>query len=171
MGHWPKPLVKMSGRFSAPKWLKGAFVAVILSASAAAHPLHTTIGELTYERESGEVVLTITVFADDFEAATAKLAPEKSEPHRSVHYLARRLQLRGSDDRVVVLQWAGAEAKDDVIEIRLVGRAPAGLRGGTLHNGILLETFSDQVNIVKTKYGEADRTLLFTRRGVRKRLP
>jgi hypothetical protein len=138
---------------------------------ATAHPLHTTITELTYDSRSGVVTLLIRAFADDFGAAIALSTRDAREPRRTVRYLAQRLELRGSDDRLVVLHWAGMKRTEDVVWIRLEGRAPAGVRGGTLRHGVLLDMFSDQVNILKVRYGRVERTLLFTRGAERKRLP
>lgn len=142
-----------------------------VSLGAVRHPLHTTITELTYDQASGRVAMEIRAFAEDFTAATALGAPGKEEPARSVDYLARKLELRGSDGGVVVLRWAGVREAEDLLFIKLEGTARAGLRGGTLRHGVLLDRFPDQVNILKVTYGATQRTLLFTKKAELKRLP
>ena len=129
--------------------------------AADAHPLHTTITDLTHEK--GKVVAIIRIFADDFDAAVAGAGKDPADVRAKAAYLGRHFQLHGADGKKLPLVWSGSRLTDDLLWIRLEGPAPAGLRGGTVANTLAADLFADQVNIVKASYGERTRTLLFTR--------
>jgi hypothetical protein len=181
MGDRAEPLVKSECRFG---WASRAvpLVAALLLASgmipprAAAHPLHTTLGELAYSPATGAVQLTLRVFADDFMAAVgrvrrARVAAGQSQIGSTASYLQRTVELRGRDGRPVPLHLQGVRREGDVFWITLHGSAPAGLEGGSLRNAVLFDLFDDQVNIVKVNRGRGERSLLFVRGDGPKRIP
>lgn len=135
-----------------------------------AHPLHTTITDLTLDSRTHRLEAVIRVFADDFEAAVAgSLAP--ADARAKAAYLARRFVIRGADGKAIPLRWTATRRTDDLLWIHLEARAPRGLRGASVQSSIATELFADQVNIVKARYGGRERTLLFTRGTRPQRLP
>lgn len=152
-----------------------ALTACLLMAPAplplTAHPIHTTMAQLTHDGRSGEVRVVIRVFADDFGLAVAHAFGGTGEPRPMAAYLTRHLVLQGPRGERIPLQWVEARQQAEVIWIRLRGSAPDGLRGGRLRNALVFDLHADQVNIVKASYRGTDRTLLFTRDNPIKRLP
>ena len=131
--------------------------------AAVAHPLHTTITELTLDAGGRKVRAVIRIFANDFDAAVAGPRRGPTDAAARQAYLASRFVLRAADGRQIPLRWRGSRVTDDLLWIELEGDAPAGVRGGTVLSSVAADLFSDQVNIVKARYAGRERTLLFTR--------
>ena len=144
--------------------LWGAFAARI----ADAHPLHTTITEVTCDATGKLVRVVIRAFEDDLGAATRGAGARKPIPVPD--YVRSSFVLRGSDGRMIPLRVAGVKRADDLLWIQLQGTAPAGLRGGTVLNTLIHDLHADQVNIVKSKHAGGEQVLLFTRGAGPKRL-
>lgn len=159
--HWARRTVAVLGL---------ALAGAILARPAPAHPLHTTITELTYQPAGREVRVVMRVFADDLGAAVARASGGQNTPAAVARYVQRGFALTGPDGRRIPLQWQGMQRQEDLVWIRLQGRAPAGLAGGSVVNTVLQELFSDQVNVVKVQLPKQERTLLFTRGAAPKRL-
>ena len=143
---------------------------------ARAHPLHTTLGELTYSPTTGAVQLTLRVFADDLVTAVgrvrrARAAAGQSQIGSTAFYLRQTVALHGSDGRPVSLHLEGVRRHGDVFWITLRGSAPAGLKGGSIRNALLFDLFDDQINIVKVNRGRGERSLLFVPGDGPKRIP
>ena len=130
--------------------------------TAEAHPLHTTITDLSFA--GGRVQAVIRIFSDDLNAAVAASGRTREA------YLGRNFVLRGADGKQIPLRWRGTRLTEDLLWIHLEGSA-AGLRGGTVANTLAADLFSDQVNIVKASYDGQKRTLLFTPGARPQRLP
>lgn len=136
---------------------------------AEAHPLHTTLSEITYDPPGRAIRMSVRVFVDDFSSAVlhgraaAPGAPIVVPPDTAmVRYLASRIALLDRTGRVITLRWCGARRSGDLLFICLrapAARAPANAR---LRNAILTELFADQVNIVQAALGGARQTVLFT---------
>ena len=136
--------------------------------SADAHPLHTTMTELSYDPSARVLTATLRVFADDFSAAVvgvraggAVVIPPDSAMLR---YVTGRFSVTGRGTGRVAMRWCGVRREGVVLFICLRGTAPGSLAGATMTNGLLTEVFPDQVNIVQTSVDGRRRTLLFTPR-------
>lgn len=137
--------------------------------AALAHPLHSSLTELTYDPAARLVRLSVRVFADDFSAAVthgrpaAPDAPVVVPPDSAiVRYLVGKLVLADRSGRVIPLRWCGTRRAAEVLFLCLrapMGAAPAGAR---VRNAVLTELFTDQVNVVRAAVGGAPQTLLFT---------
>lgn len=128
-----------------------------------AHPLHTTITELTLDGAAGKVRAVIRIFADDFEAAVAGPRRGPTDAAARQAYLSSRFVLRTADGRRVPLRWRATRVTDGLLWIELEGEARSSVRGGTVLSSVASDLFADQVNIVKARYAGRERTLLFTR--------
>lgn len=139
------------------------------AATAFAHPLHTTLTEVTTASD-GSIRIVLRAFIDDFSAAvTGRAAPQGvpiPTPADSAiaRYLGQTLALTDAGGRRLPLSVAGVRRTDDLVWITLHApalRSPAGAR---LTNRVLFDRWEDQVNIVQTAIGARRQTLLFTKR-------
>lgn len=141
---------------------------------AVAHPLHTTLAQVRYNPAERSVLVSLRVFADDFDAAVAQSAQQVPAVGRAAYpalaYLGTHFALQGPDRRRIPLQFTGTRRQGDVRWIYLCGPAPAGLSGGAARNTLMFDFFSDQVNIVQAEVGKRKQSVLFTRGNGVKRL-
>lgn len=152
-------------------------VLALLAGTAApveAHPLHTTVTEITSDPARRVVRAVIRVFADDFGKALAR--PDRggsSAPvaeQAALAYLQRAFVLTGRDGRVMPLRSCGTRRTGDLLWLCVETDAPTGLVGTRVRNSVLCELYDDQVNIVRTTAGGTASSLLFTRNATAKPL-
>ena len=145
--------------------------------AAKAHPLHTTLTELTHSPAAGSVEVSMRVFADDFSTAVARHAGTAPAPDHRVPdaaafaYLSARFALIDARGRPLGLRWCGARRVEDVVWVCLRGQAPARLAGVRVLNRVLLDLYDDQINLVQAVYEGRRYSLLFTKGDGAKRLP
>jgi len=130
-----------------------------------AHPMHTSVTELTHEPATRSVAVTVRVFADDFTAAAG------AGDSAAAGYLRPRLTLADGAGRPIALRWERLETAGDALLLRLRADAPTGLAGVRVRHTLLCERFDDQVNIVRAIYAGRRATLLFTSGDEAKALP
>ena len=132
---------------------------LLLGLALSGHPLHSTHTELR-EEAGGRITITVRAFTDDLHAAVvaAEGAPGDSALAR---YTGRSLRLADAAGRRVPLEWRGMHTEGNVTYLRLGGVVPGGLRGARLEQGMLMERFSDQVNVVQVRTPGRTRSLLF----------
>jgi hypothetical protein len=130
-----------------------------------AHPLHTSVTELTHEPATRTAAVTVRVFADDFTAAAG------TGDSAAARYLQSRLTLADRAGRPIALRWERLEVAGDALLLRLRAEAPRGLAGARVWQTLLCERFDDQVNIVRATYAGRSATLLFSRGDEAKALP
>ena len=143
-------------------WLAG----LVLPAFAAVHPTHTAVAELVHEPATREVIVTIRAFADDFGTAVGADGAAAAEV-----YVRPRVTLADPAGQPIGLRWEGITRAGDIVQIRLRGEAPDGLRGMRVRMTLMCERFEDQVNIVRATYAGRTTSLLFTRGDQAKALP
>ena len=135
----------------------GALAVALLG--GAAHPLHTSITEMSADGQ-GRVRVAIRLYADDLLSATA--AGEPLSADSVARYGRGHFSLRDRSDRPVLLRWDGLDRHDDAVVIRLEGPLSNGLVGARVANRLLTERFRDQVNVVRASWPGGSATLLFT---------
>lgn len=151
-----------------------AMVGLVWSMSA--HPIHSTLTVVTHAPD-GSVKAMIRVFADDWSDAVGQkhdgyvVSLDTGFAVKTAAYLERRFVLSGKDGRRIRLAWCGVKQTGEVLWLCVGARSVGTLRGATVSNAILLERFSDQVNIVQVSYDGRRQSLLFTRAEAPKRLP
>lgn len=146
-------------------------VAVLLaSTNLEAHPMHTAVVEIGYDRASSTAAILIRVFADDFTAALTQdgVTPPDSAMSR---YARGSMALADRSGRPLRIRWVGAERAGDVVVLHLQAGVPGGLAKVKVLSAFLCERFEDQVNIVRASYDGRAATLLFTRGEPAKALP
>lgn len=133
-----------------------------------AHPLHTSFTDVRHDAARAVVQLTVRVFADDFRVAAAHFARASSPRPRAAddsvlaRYARARLRLIDARGRPVTLAWGGVRDEGETLAITLVATGVRSVAGVRVGNALLLESFADQVNIVRTMSGTRRRSLLFT---------
>jgi len=161
-------------------WTRGAALALgVLLVPAAragfAHPLHTTLTQLSYDASTRVLNVSVRVFADDFSAAVmprGRAGDDVIPPDSAVlRYLSGRFALQRAGGGAIPLRWCGLRRDGEALFLCLRAIAQPSPAGARLRNALLSEVFADQVNIVRASYGGAQRTLLFTSRDDVKVLP
>ncbi len=152
--------------------LRSAAVLALGVGVGAFHPLHTSLTELSYDRGSRSVQVSIRVFADDLQSA---LAPRGGAPpaHLSdaaaLAYVGRHFALTAGKSRIP-LRGCGMRRSGDLVWICLRGPSPAGMQGLQVHNHLLFDRFTDQINIVQASHGGRRQSMIFTRGAGPKRI-
>ena len=136
---------------------------------AEAHPLHTTLVQLTYDERTRTMESSIRVFASDFAAAVAKrrgaTAPTSDvvSDTDAMTYVSGTLVVSDARGRAVPLAWCGSRRSGDVLWLclRIVNTAqPSEVK---ISDQMLCELFDDQINIVQTTDGAKHASTLFTK--------
>lgn len=136
---------------------------------ASAHPLHTTLAQLTYDERTHQLEGSIRVFAGDFAAAVAKrsgaAAPDDDRvtDAAAFAYVTRTFVLSDATGRAVPLVWCGSRRAGDVLWLCVRATSVAGPASLRLSDQMLCELFDDQVNIVQTTLNGQRASMLFTK--------
>ena len=145
-------------------------VACLLPAQRAfAHPLHTTLTEMTEDRAHGTVRATVRVFADDFGTSLNRFArttaAAMSAPWNAAAfaYASSVLQISAKQGAAMSLRSCGVTRSADVLWICVEATAPAGLASVMFRNTMLCDQFADQVNVVQATYAGSRHSVMFTR--------
>ena len=135
---------------------------------ASAHPLHTTLTDVSIDPRDGTLRIVIRAFADDFSAAAARHAGNgTASDHNAADdvlrsYLMAKLSLVDERNQRVVLAWESVRRQGELLWITVRAPSVKSLRGVKLGSALLFEKFDDQVNIVQAAEGSAHRSMLFT---------
>jgi hypothetical protein len=151
------------------------------TASALAHPVHTSLAEADYNHTTKKLEVALRVFADDFEAALSARAktritlgktPRADFDTHARAYLAERFILKSPDGQPATLAYLGRDYKDAANELWLFFEfsLPSGPENALLHHAVLTEEFSDQLNTVQLRDADRRTTLVFLPREKEKRL-
>ncbi|MBA3671359.1 MAG: hypothetical protein H0W68_04980 [Gemmatimonadaceae bacterium] len=133
--------------------------------TAYAHPIHSTMTDITIDERRATLRIMIRVFAGDFgTAVTLGQAEHPAMAGESVAlgYVRRSLVLLDGD-RPVPLRFCGTRRAAEVRWICMEASVPARRSGLRLGNTIMTNLFADQVNIVRSMVDGAPRSLMFTR--------
>ena len=130
----------------------------------AAHPLHTTITELTEDRARGTVRAVIRVFADDFGTVVARRTRGAPISEATAFaYVSSTFSFTDRAGRMLSVQSCGMRRTADLVWVCVEARSPAGLAPLSVRNAVMCDLFDDQVNVVQGSVGGARRSLLLTR--------
>lgn len=139
-----------------------ATIVTVSARDADAHPLHTTLTEITVDAAHHTLRATVRLFADDLTAALVQhpSLPGSDLKDRATAYVIGNLIL-SSGGRSIAMQSCGVRHSGDLLwvclETRISGE-PVQLRA---RNPLLLEAFRDQVNIIQIGDGPTRRSVLF----------
>ena len=138
-------------------------------AIASAHPLHSTITELTEDRSHRTVRGTIRVFADDFGTAVAHsvrgrpLAAGAQWDAAALAYVASVFAFTDASGRPAAVRSCGTRRTGDLLWICVEAPSATGLASFKVRNAILCDLFDDQVNVVQATMAGSRRSVLFTK--------
>jgi hypothetical protein len=130
----------------------------------ARHTYHSSILELRLNPRQQQVELALKVFTDDLENALSKGRPQHlslQDPRAQAladAYLREHLELAlpaaGRQPRQpLALQFVGMQAEKDAYWLYAKARLPRAATEIWLRNAVMLDLFSDQMNIVNAESG------------------
>lgn len=129
-----------------------------------AHPLHTTITELTEDRTRGTVRAVVRLFADDFGTIVARRSRGAPLSDATAFaYVSSTFSFTDRTGRILSMQSCGTRRTSDLVWVCVEARSPAGLAPLSVRNAVMCDLFDDQVNVVQGTVGRARRSLLFTK--------
>lgn len=147
----------------------GATLVLASATRVDAHPLHTTLTEVTVAPSSRTVRATVRLFADDL-AATMNSVGKPVEDADVVTYVGAGFGILDAG-RPLPMRGCGIKRQRGLIWACFEATIASGVDKLSLRNTLLGETFKDQVNIVQVALGTASkRSLVFTRGDGAKRL-
>lgn len=121
-----------------------------------AHPIHTTLAEITVQRD-GTVRLLVRTFVDDFSTAVARFTKTSARADHVVadadagRYVSAVFTVTDARGVRLPLTLVSQRRTEDVVWLELTSTA-ASLKGAKIRNAMLFEVHPDQVNIVKATY-------------------
>ncbi|HEV7351022.1 DUF6702 family protein [Telluribacter sp.] len=146
-----------------PAWL------VAWPAAKPAHEYHVSVTQMQYNPAQKALEISIRVFTDDLEKA---LSVENNNQRFVVNnndqngtyierYLRKSFVLTDSRQQQRPFQYVGKEQEADATWIYLEVPVPENLAGWTLQNNLMMEVFSDQMNMLNLKLPTGKKTILF----------
>ena len=134
--------------------------------SAEAHPLHTTMTEITLDPSRRVMRVMIRAFSEDFLKAVATARRPASVPTvdgaDATAYIRKAFVMLDAG-RAVSFRSCGTRRSADLVWICLETEVPRDLSRTRLHNALLWELFEDQVNIIQSRAGTSPHSILFTK--------
>ena len=145
--------------------LPGACLLALAPAArdAEAHPIHSTLTEITHDPAARTLDVSVRVFADDFGTALQRRGgPPRSWEAAAFAYAATHFTLLAGR-RALPFTWCGVRRQGIVMWLCLRAPAPRAAGKLTVHNRMHFELFEDQVNVVQATLGGRRHSVLFTR--------
>lgn len=138
--------------------------ALLLAAAMSAHPLHTTLAEVTVDRTHSTLRVVVRVFADDFGTAVNASKTPGTFDARAAAYIANSISLADEKKQRVAVHDCGTRKQGDLLWLCAEATVtPEQLRRLTIRDQMLCELFPDQVNVVRIADGASTKSMLFTR--------
>ena len=133
------------------------------------HAYHSTITELRYNAAKKQLELSVKVFTDDFEKALSQGQPTRvnltdAGPRPlalATAYLQRTLQVSTPAGAPLPLQVLGMQAENDGYLLYCKVPLPGPVSSVKLRQAVLLDAFSDQMNIVNVEANGQKQSALF----------
>ncbi len=124
------------------------------------HPLHTTHTTITQGSANG-CAIEIRAFTDDLQAALRRRGAGLSDSSVA-QYLRATVSLVDPRGRPAALHWVGQSPDGDVTQLRFACVLPAPMEAMSVRQGMQLELYADQVNVVQVRMAQRRVSLLFT---------
>jgi hypothetical protein len=146
------------------------FIIPLLSFSA--HKYYLSLTQIEFKESSKSVQIIINVFMDDIETALNKdnnidlqLSTKKELPNNDVYfenYLRRKLQFK-IDTIAKEFKYIGKEYDGDLVYFYLEIENIAKVSSIEVTNKILLKHFPTQENLIKSKVGTKNKSILLSK--------
>lgn len=135
-----------------------------VAASALAHPLHTSLMQVSVLDGGRRVSVSVRLFADDFSAAIGRPASGSGAPSDSAAFAYLRGAVTvAAGTAPLPLRARALRREGDLVWADLDAELPAGAAAALrVQSRVLFERYPDQVNIVRVVRGERAGTVLFT---------
>lgn len=144
--------------------------------TADAHPLHTTLSEVTIDPSRHAVRAVVRVFVDDLNAGLTHQRPGSRPTQagaieaQATAYVLASFSVLDRGATPVALRSCGVRRNQELLWVCFEGNISGDSRELALRNAVLCDVFSDQVNIVQVGDGTNKRSVLFARGDGTKRL-
>jgi hypothetical protein len=141
---------------------------------AEAHPLHTSLAEVSFSRQNATVDVSIRVFANDFSAAAnewSRRGGDRSTGSPLVGYALANFSLFDKSGRRIAMTSCGGKRVGDLMWLCFRGRMSSSASGSSVSSKLLFDKYRDQINIVQATYDGRRTSLLFTDGEGEKKLP
>lgn len=151
--------------------LKALLAAALLlcSAMAGAHRFHAGITDISFNARTGSTEVVHTYMAHDVESLLANLYGRQvdlNDPDDQAllrKYVEGRFWMLGQDQARLPLRWVGMTADAERVQVfQEIEQTPL-WKAAAIHDDVLVDFLSEQVNTVNLNEGNAVRTLTFDR--------
>ena len=122
---------------------------------ADAHPLHTSMAELTHDPKSGVITVSVKVFRDDLGRAArarARSSHSLSSSAQAVNYVISAIRLADISGVPIAMGFCGISDTGDLTVVCLRGRERNRGNGISVSNRVLFDQFRDQINVMAAEY-------------------
>ena len=136
---------------------------------AVAHPLHTTLTEITDDRTRGVTRAMIRVFASDLGMSMQRFAHASNAvgspawDAAAITYATSVFSISTKAGAAMPLRPCGVTRTAEVVWICLEVSAPGGIASLQVRNAMLCDQFEDQINVVQATYAGSRHSVMFTR--------
>lgn len=142
------------------------------------HPFHVSVTSLEHDQERQALEISMSIFADDLEKAIMEAGgPELNvgtakEHHKANSYISEYLEdkfLISVNGNPVKWQYLGFEYENGAVWNYLEIKNVPELTNLEVKNGVLMELFRDQENIIHTKVGDKKKSDILKRGDIHSR--
>lgn len=132
------------------------------------HPLHLTVAEAHWKKESKSLEVSVKLFYDDFENALEEknqkpiyLCPDSLSNQRDYieSYFRNEFQLT-INEKIAGFEMVGYECENELLYVYLEYRNISKIKSIEINNTLLFESFLDQTNLVHLHINDISKTLL-----------
>lgn len=134
---------------------------------ANAHKFYTSLTQIEYNPTSRSAEVIMNLYTDDLEKALSEkfdrkvTSLDKDFNHLCYRYLDMKFQMKDAKNHPLKNEYVGIELKQEMVSIFLEVKLSQGLNQAHLKQVSLLDTYSDQTNIVNLKSGKNKTSLVF----------
>ncbi|UOQ52867.1 DUF6702 family protein [Hymenobacter cellulosivorans] len=155
---------------SVGRWALLAALLVLLRLPALAHAYHASIMEVRYNAPKQQLEISLKVFTDDFEKALSvgqpkaisfEQTPRPQVTQLTTELLRKSLTFGTRPGETLPLQLLGFEKDHEAHWLYLTVKLPKPTNTIVLRHRLLVDTFSDQMNIVNLDAGGKKQSALF----------
>ena len=114
--------------------------------AALLHPLHTSLAQLTFDRNT--ITVSLRVFSSDLVAAS---------DNKPFDYATATFIVRDARGKAIKLSSCGSKQVGDLTWLCLRGTGAA----ATVESRVLFDKYNDQINVVQTSIDGHSRNILF----------
>ena len=144
-----------------------------------AHSVHTSTAEAEYNAQTKKLEVSLTVFVSDLELALIRQSEREMRIDKTPaaefdaqirFYLAKTFVVTDAAGKVAKLEWVGremdaasAKSGDPAVVLFFEVEVPEGVQGATVRDGVFLDLFKDQMNLLQLRKGMQKSELRFVR--------